>query len=44
LKDKSPYIELGVDYLDERKRDKLTRNYTKRLAKLGYEVILKKAA
>ena len=44
LKNKSPYIELGVDYLDERKRNKLTRNYTKRLAKIGYEIILKKTA
>jgi hypothetical protein len=44
LKNKVPYKELGVSYLDERKKDKLTRNYKKRLAKLGYEVILKKVA
>lgn len=44
LKRKAPYQELGVDYLDKRKKDKITRSYIKRLTAMGYEVTIKQAA
>jgi transposase len=44
LKQKRPYKELGVDYLDRRRKDKIARSYIKRLNHLGYEVILQEAA
>lgn len=42
LKYKVEYKELGPDYLDQRKKDKIVRSYTKRLNNLGYSVILAK--
>jgi PAS domain S-box-containing protein len=36
--------ELGVDYLDKRRKDKIARSYIRRLHHLGYEVTLKEAA
>ncbi len=44
LKDRVAYKELGVDYLDQRRKDKIARSYIKRLKHLGYEVILQEAA
>jgi hypothetical protein len=44
LKHRCAYKELGVDYLDHRRKDKITRSYIKRLNHLGYEVTLKEAA
>jgi transposase len=44
LKYRRPYKELGVDYLDRKRKDKITRSYIKRLNHLGYEVTLKEAA
>jgi transposase len=44
LKYRCAYKELGGDYLDQRRRDKITRSYIKRLNHLGYEVTLKEAA
>ena len=44
LKCRRPYKELGVDYLDQRRKDKIARSYIKRLNHLGYEVILQEAA
>lgn len=44
LKNKIPYRELGVNYLDDRRKEKITKSYIKRLSNLGYEVILKEAA
>jgi len=44
LKYRRPYKELGGDYLDKRRKEKITRSYIKRLNHLGYEVILKEAA
>jgi hypothetical protein len=44
LKYKVEYKELGMDYLDNRKKDKILRGYTKRLRNLGYNVILEKTA
>ena len=44
LKDKVEYKELGIDYLDNRKKDKIIRSYTKRLRNLGYNVTLEKTA
>jgi hypothetical protein len=44
LKYKVAYKELGMDYLDKRKKDKITRSYIKRLKNLGYNVILEEAA
>ena len=43
LKHKVPYRELGADYLDKRKKDKITRSYINRLTALGYEVTVKQA-
>jgi len=44
LKDRVAYKELGVDYLDKRRKDKIARSCIKRLNHLGYEVTLKEAA
>jgi transposase len=44
LKYHRPYKELGADYLDHRRKDKIARSYIKRLHHLGYEVILQEAA
>ena len=44
LKYRCPYKELGRDYLDKRRKDRITRSYIKRLNHLGYEVILQEAA
>ena len=44
LKYKEPYQELGMDYLDNKKKDKITKSYIKRLNKLGYDVVLQEAA
>jgi transposase len=44
LKQKRPYKELGVDYLDRRRKDKIARSYIKRLNHLGYVVTLQEAA
>jgi transposase len=44
LKHKIPYEELGIDYLDKRRKDKITRSYIKRLTALGFEVTIKEAA
>jgi hypothetical protein len=44
LKYKYPYKELGVDYLDQRRKEKIAKSYNKRLNHLGYEVTLQEAA
>jgi hypothetical protein len=44
LKHKVPYKELGAEYLDKRKKDKIVRSNVKRLRDLGYEVTLKEVA
>jgi len=44
LRYRCAYKELGVDYLDQRRKDKIARSYIKRLNHLGYEVILQEAA
>jgi transposase len=44
LKYRCAYKELGGDYLDKRRKDKMTRSYIKRLNRLGYDVILQEAA
>ena len=44
LKYRCAYKELGVDYLDQRRKDKIARSYIKRLNHLGYEVTLQEAA
>lgn len=44
LKNKVEYKELGFDHLDQRKKDKIIRGYTKRLRNLGYTVTLEKVA
>ncbi len=40
LKYRVPYKELGANYLDERKKDRIARSYVKRLTMLGYAVTL----
>lgn len=40
LKNRVPYVELGGDYLDNRRKEKITRSYVKRLTSLGYQVTL----
>lgn len=40
LKDKVQYKELGTDYLNEKKHDKLVKYHLKRLEKLGYKTQL----
>jgi transposase len=44
LKYKVAYKELGANYLDQRKKDKITKSYIKRLNSLGYTVRLHEAA
>jgi len=44
LKYRCAYKELGGDYLDKRRKDKMTRSYIKRLNRLGYDVILQEAS
>lgn len=44
LKYRVPYKELGTNYLDERKKDRIARSYVKRLTTLGYAVTLKEVA
>ena len=43
LKTGIPYKELGHDYLNRRKEDKIVKGHIKRLKDLGYQVELKKA-
>jgi len=44
LKYRVPYQELGANYLDQRKKERIARSYVKRLTNLGYSVTLKEAA
>lgn len=44
LKAKICYRDLGCNYLDSRKRDKITKSYIKKLNKLGYVVSLSEAS
>jgi len=44
LKYKVPYKELGVNYLDERKRERIAKSCLRRLTSLGYTISLKGAA
>lgn len=44
LKNQIAYKELGIDYLDKRKKDKVVKSYIKRLNNLGYNVLLEEAA
>jgi transposase len=44
LKYKVAYKELGAEYLNKRKEDKIVKSHIKRLQNLGYEVLVKKAA
>jgi transposase len=44
LKYKVPYKELGVNYLDERKKERIAKSCLSRLTNLGYTVSLKEAA
>jgi len=44
LKYKVPYKELGGNYLDQRKKDRIAKSYIKRLTNLGYDVTLKEVA
>ena len=44
LKKKVPYQELGADFLDRRKKDKVAKSYINRLNALGYEVTINKTA
>jgi transposase len=44
LKYKAPYKELGANYLDTRKKDRIVKSYLKRLTNLGFTVTLKEAA
>lgn len=39
-----PYKELGANYLDERKKERIVRSYIKRLTNPGYTVTLNEAA
>jgi hypothetical protein len=43
LKTGIPYKELGYDYLNRRKEEKIVKGHIKRLKDLGYNVELKKA-
>jgi len=40
LKKRQPYIELGADYFDKRKKQTVVKNTVKRLEALGYKVTL----
>lgn len=44
LKNDVPYQDLGADFFDRENRDRTVLRLTKRLANLGYEVELRKAA
>lgn len=44
LKRKEAHKELGLSYLDTRRKTKITSNYIKRLENLGYKVVLEKVA
>jgi hypothetical protein len=44
LKYKIPYKELGANYLDTRKKDRIAKSYIKRLTNLGFTVTLSEAA
>ena len=44
LKYRVPYKELGANYLDERKKERIARSYIRRLTNLGYAVTLKEVA
>lgn len=44
LKNGVSYKELGGDYLDKRRKEKITKSYVKRLASLGYQVTLSAVA
>jgi transposase len=44
LKYKVEYKELGVNYLDNRKKDKVIGSYIKKLNNLGYDVLLQETA
>ncbi len=44
LKNGVSYKELGGDYLDKRRKEKITKSYVKRLASLGYQVTLSEVA
>lgn len=44
LKYKVAYKELGKDYLDKRKKDKIIKSFIRRINNLGYNVILEEAA
>lgn len=46
LKDKVAYKELGMNYLDNRSKERVRRYHMNKLVQLGYEVLLveKKAA
>lgn len=40
IKDKVVYREPGMNYLDDRNKDRVRRYHTNKLAQLGYEVML----
>ncbi len=44
LKNKVPYKELGANYLDVRRKDRIAKSYIKRLTNLGYAVTLQEVA
>ena len=44
LKRHQPYVDLGVEYFDQRDHDRVTRQAVKRLEGLGYQVTLKPAS
>jgi hypothetical protein len=39
-----PYIELGADYFDQRKKNIVVKNVLKRLESFGFEVTLETVA
>jgi hypothetical protein len=43
LKDKVKYKELGVEYLESRRKQKTADRYIKKLTEMGYRVELKEA-
>lgn len=44
LKKRQPYIELGADYFDQRKKNIVVKNALKRLESLGFKVTLESVA
>lgn len=44
LKRNVPYQELGIDYLDKRRKDKITKSCIRRLAEMGFDVTIKEVA